>query len=76
MPANSEPLHEANDRHSYYYRRNLTASDVLPALAVGIGAGLFAYYLATRFAQRTPILHEGDPAANPPRRRRVKGSAG
>jgi hypothetical protein len=76
MPANSEPLHEASDRHNYYYRRSLTVRDYLPALAIGVGAGLFAFYLATRFAQRTPLLPDGDPAALPPRRRRVKGSAG
>ena len=76
MPANSEPLHEGSDRDSYYYRRSLTVRDYLPALAIGVGAGLVAFYVATRFAQRTPLLDKGDPAARPPRRRRVKGSAG
>ncbi len=75
MPANSEPLHEATDRHSYWYRRQLTASDFLPAMAIGIGAGVLAFYVATRFAKRTPLLEEGDPAARPPKRR-VKGTAG
>lgn len=75
MPANSEPLHEASDRHSYYYRRSLTTRDYVPAIALAIGAGLAAFYLATRFAQRTPFLPEGEPAARPPRRR-VKGTAG
>lgn len=76
MPANSEPLHEASDRRSYYFRRRLTASDFLPAMAIGIGAGVLAFYVATRFAQRTPLLGEGDPAARPPKPRRMKGSAG
>lgn len=76
MPANSEPLQEASDRQSYYYRRGLTVADYVPALAIGIGAGVVAFYLATRFAQRTPLLEAGDPAARPPKRRRVKGTAG
>ncbi len=67
MPANREPLHEASDRHSYYYRRPLKATDVLMAAGVGIGVGMFAFYLATRFAQRTPLL--ADEAVRPVRRR-------
>lgn len=76
MPAKREPLHEASDRHNYYYRRSLTVRDYLPALAIGVGAGLVAFYLATRFAQRTPLLPDGDAAARLPRRRPAKGSAG
>jgi hypothetical protein len=75
MPANSEPLHEASDRHSYYYRRALTTRDYMPVIAIGIAAGLAAMYVAARFAQRTPLLEEGDPAAMAPKRR-LKGTAG
>ena len=73
MPANREPLHEASDRHSYYYRRSLTARDFLMAAGVGIGAGVLAFYLAARFAQRTPLLPE---KAGKPVKRRRKGLAG
>ena len=76
MSANSEPLHEASDNHSYYYRRRLTAGDLMPALAVGISAGLLAFYVATRFAQRAPLLPEGALATRPQKRRRVEGTAG
>ena len=74
MPANREPLHEASDVHSYYYRRSLKTMDVLMAAGVGIGVGMFAFYLAKRFAQRTPLLTEKE-AARPVKLRR-KGSAG
>lgn len=67
MSANTEPLHEASDRHNYYYRRPLTSRDLLPALAVGIGAGLVAFYVARLFAERTPLLPTG--TAVRPRRR-------
>jgi hypothetical protein len=75
MPANREPLHEASDRHSYYYRRSLSERDYLPALAVGIGAGLAAFYLYTRFAQRTPLLNDSSQAVAR-RPRHQKGTAG
>jgi hypothetical protein len=73
MPANREPLHEASDRHSYYYRRSLTTRDFLMAAGVGIGVGMIAFYFTTRFAQRTPLV--ADEAARTPRRR-SKGLAG
>ena len=71
MPANREPLHEASDKHSYYYRRSLTVRDYLMAAGVGVGVGIFAYYVATRFAQRTLLLDESR-VGNRPRQRRVK----
>jgi hypothetical protein len=73
MPANREPLHEASDAHTYYYRRRLKARDVLMAAGVGISVGMFAFYLATRFAQRTPLLDE---KAGRSVRRRQKGAKG
>ena len=77
MPANREPLHEASDVHSYYYRRSLTTKDVLMAAGVGIGVGMFAFYLATRFAQRTPLLPEGaEGGVRRPGKLRRQGSAG
>jgi hypothetical protein len=73
MPANREPLQEASDSHTYYYRRSLTTRDYLLAAGVGIGVGMAAFYLATRFAQRTPLL-AGEPARS--RKLRVKGPKG
>ena len=75
MPASREPLHEASDKHSYYYRRSLSTRDYLLATAVGLGAGMMAFYLATRFAQRTLLLDEARVGA-PPRKQRVKGRPG
>jgi hypothetical protein len=75
MPANREPLHEASDSHSYYYRRSLGPRDYLLAAGVGIGVGMVAFYLATRFAQRTPLL-DGSSAETLPRKHRTKGRQG
>ena len=75
MPANREPLHEASDKHSYYYRRSLGAKDYLLAAGVGIGVGMAAFYIATRFAQRTLLLDESRAGALP-RKPRGKGQAG
>ena len=75
MPANREPLHEAADKHSYYYRRTLTTRDYLLAAGVGLGVGVFAYYIATRFAQRTLLLDESR-AGGLPRKRHARGREG
>jgi hypothetical protein len=75
MPANREPLHESSDRHSYYYRRSLTTRDYVVAAGVGVGVGMLAFYLTTRFAQRTPLL-AGSPRRKLPRNPRAKGLAG
>jgi hypothetical protein len=75
MPASREPLKEASDSHSYYYRRSLGTRDFLVAAGVGIGAGLVAFYLATRFAQRTPLVDQSGPARLP-RKHRMKDLAG
>ena len=68
MPANREPLHEAADKHNYYYRRSLTPSEYLLAAGVGIGVGM-------ALSQRTLLL---DPARSGelPRKRSVKGRKG
>jgi hypothetical protein len=75
MPANREPLHEGSDRDTYYYRRSLSAGDFLMAAGVAIGVGVVAFYLTTRFAQRTPLV-EAKRAGNLTGKRRVKGVAG
>ena len=76
MPANTEPLHEASDRDNYYYRRRLRSRELVPLLAVGIGAGLVAFYVARLFAERTLLLPKGSPGAAVRRRPHTGGEAG
>ena len=42
----------------YVYRRRLTGPETLPALGVGIAAGLVAFYVTRLFLERTPLLPE------------------
>ncbi len=50
----------------YYYRRVLTLKELVPAIGVGVGAGLVAFYVARLFVQRTPLVTVRDiPALGP-----------
>lgn len=40
---------------NYSYRRPLSLGELLPAIGVGIGAGLFGFYIARLLLQRTPL---------------------
>lgn len=40
----------------YTYRRKLRATEMLPALAAGVGLGLAALYVAKLLLQRTPLV--------------------
>ena len=40
----------------YYYRRALESRDLLPAIGVGVGVGLVAFYVARLLLQRTPLM--------------------
>jgi hypothetical protein len=42
----------------YVYRRSLEGRELLPAIGVGVVAGLAAFYVARLFLQRTPLLPE------------------
>ena len=42
----------------YVYRRPLRGSELLPAVGIGVAAGLTAFYVARLFLQRTPLLPE------------------
>ena len=44
----------------YYYRRQLGAKDLLPAVGVGVAAGLAGFYLVQLLIQRTPLVPQGD----------------
>jgi hypothetical protein len=56
------PLHA----DEYYYRRPLTPREVLPALGVGVGVGLIAFYLAKILLERTPLRPERRPSTQRP----------
>jgi hypothetical protein len=50
----------------YYYRRAIEHRDLLPAIGVGVGVGLVAFYVARLLMQRTPLMvprHAGGPRA-------------
>jgi hypothetical protein len=57
MPAKSDPRAVAVD--NYYYRRSLSARDLLPAIGVGVAAGALAFYVARIVLQRAPVTAEG-----------------
>ena len=42
----------------YVYRRSLSSRELLPAIGVGIAAGLAGFYVARLFLERTPLLPE------------------
>ena len=42
----------------YYFRRPLGPSELVPAVAIGLGAGLMAFYVAAQLSQRTPLMRE------------------
>jgi hypothetical protein len=54
MPAKSDPRAKPADS-KYYYRRSPTVGTVLPALGVGMMAGLAAFYLANLFLARKEL---------------------
>ena len=76
MPAKSDPRpvldgDEADERAGsrFYYRRRLSGRDVLPAIGVGVAAGILAFYVAQIYLQRTPLVPAGkrDELARPKR---------
>jgi len=50
------PLEGVNLSEDYYYRRQLSAADLVPAIGVGIAAGLAGFYLVQLLIQRTPLV--------------------
>lgn len=50
----------------YFYRRQLRARELLPAIGIAVAAGLFAFYITRLLLQRTPLKVE--------RRPRVRGA--
>jgi hypothetical protein len=50
----------------YYYRRSLSARELLPAVGAALGAGVAVFYLTKLFLERTPLTIES-PGAEAPR---------
>ena len=46
----------------YHYRRPLTPRELVPALGVGVGVGLVAFYIAKILLERTPLRPERRPS--------------
>lgn len=51
--AASQRRHDAGA--GYYYRRELSLRELLPAIGVAVGAGLVAFYVTRLLLQRTPL---------------------
>ena len=56
----AKPAFGAPVATDYYYRRELTLREQLPAIGVAVGAGLAAYYVARLLLQRTPLVPARD----------------
>lgn len=69
MPAKSDPREAVVQPGvtEYYFRRSMTARELLPAIGAGLAAGAAVFYLTRLFLQRTPLTAE---ALEPPRRRK------
>jgi len=62
MPAPRLSVSRRNDAHAeYYYRRQLGLRELLPAVGLAIGAGLFAFYVTRILLQRTPLRVDRGP---------------
>jgi hypothetical protein len=56
MPTRDKPTPRPRDAVAEYsYRRPLSLGELLPAVGVAIGAGLFAFYVTRLLLQRTPL---------------------
>jgi hypothetical protein len=74
MPAKTDPRDERDSAGSpFYYRRSLSVGELLPAIGVGVAAGLVAFYLAKVVMQQTPLATERAEPAGPSRVPRSRG---
>lgn len=57
MSAQSDPRHpeESDVDQTYFYRRSLSARELLPAVGAAVGAALVTFYVARLFIERTPL---------------------
>ena len=56
----------SNMSEDYYYRRQLGAADLLPAIGAGVAVGLAGFYLVQLLVQRTPLVPSAAPVREPP----------
>ena len=47
---------EPKVERGYTYRRDLSGKDLIPAIGAGLAVGAVAFYVATLFLQRTPLV--------------------
>ena len=47
---------EPKVERGYTYRRDLKGKEFIPAIGAGIAVGIAAFYVATLFLQRTPLV--------------------
>jgi hypothetical protein len=57
MPAKSDPRDKSAGAE-YFYRRSLSARELLPAIGIGVAAAVVAFYVARIVIQRTPLAPE------------------
>lgn len=53
----------------YTYRRKLRATELMPAIAAGVGVGFVGFYLARLMLQRTPLVPKRSGSGIPARTR-------
>ena len=70
------PLEGVNLSEDYYYRRRLSAAELMPAVGVGIAAGLAGFYLVQLLIQRTPLVPPEALAREPEPPEPTSGPAG
>jgi hypothetical protein len=58
----ARPRYDDEPVSTYVYRRPLAARELLPAVGVGVGVGLAAFYIARVLLQRTPLVPRGGAA--------------
>lgn len=64
MPRVTTPSPRTRDAGvEYSYRRPLSLREMLPAIGVGVGVGLLAFYVARILLQRTPLRVDRGPRA-------------
>jgi hypothetical protein len=49
----------------YYYRRDLTPRELLPAVGAAVGVALVTFYVARVLIQRTPLVPDAPSPSSP-----------
>lgn len=67
MSAQSDPRRSTSAvaESKYYYRRSLSARELLPAVGAAAGAAVVVFYLTKLFLERTPLEVESSPTQGP-----------